>query len=66
MKAYLYSQNDDCRLDVCNASIWYGYEYLGNGDRLVVKPLIVPIYVIAKQALHLKMGCSPTRSSRYR
>ena len=32
MKAYWNTQKDDCHLDVCDASIWYGYEYLGNGD----------------------------------
>ena len=59
MKAYWDSEKDDCHLDVCDASINYGYEYLGNGDRLVVTPLTDRIYVTATQALHLKMGCSP-------
>ena len=59
MKAYWDEGKGDCHLDVCDATIWYGYEYLGNGDRLVVTPLTDRIYVTATQALHLKMGCSP-------
>ena len=59
MKAYWDTERDECHLDVCDASINYGYEYLGNGDRLVVTPLTDRIYVTATQALHLKMGCSP-------
>ena len=59
LKAYWDNEKDDCHLNVCDAEIWYGYEYLGNGDRLVVTPLTDRIYVTATQALHLKMGCSP-------
>ena len=59
LKAYWDDKKDDCHFNVCDAELWYGYEYLGNGDRLVVTPLTDRIYVTATQALHLKMGCSP-------
>ncbi len=59
LKAYWSKERNDCHLNVCDAEFWYGYEYLGNGDRLVVTPLTDRIYVTATQALHLKMGCAP-------
>lgn len=59
MKSYYEDDVKDFNLKIADAAFYYGYEYLGNGPRLVVTPLTDRIYVTATQALHLKMGCAP-------
>ena len=59
LKAYWDGFVGDYVFKIADAVLNYGYEYLGNGPRLVITPLTDRIYVTATQALHLKMGCAP-------
>ncbi|OEH75838.1 hypothetical protein cyc_03719 [Cyclospora cayetanensis] len=59
LKYFWDAENQEVVVRITDASFGYGYEYLGNGPRLVVTPLTDRIYVTATQALHLAMGCAP-------
>lgn len=59
LRSYWDSTIDDCRVRICDASFPYGYEYLGNGPRLVITPLTDRIYITATQACWLSLGTAP-------
>lgn len=59
LRSYWDASINDCRIKICDASFPYGYEYLGNGPRLVITPLTDRIYITATQACWLCLGTAP-------
>jgi dynein heavy chain len=54
-----YWENDDMYCKMVQASLPFGYEYLGNQGRLVVTPLTDRCYMTLMGAMHLNLGGAP-------
>ncbi|KAE8744396.1 hypothetical protein FOCC_FOCC009000 [Frankliniella occidentalis] len=59
LRFYWDKQIDDCVVRQTNTCFRYGYEYLGNSERLVITPLTDRCYITLTTALHLHRGGSP-------
>jgi dynein heavy chain 1 len=51
--------NEKLRISLSNAHFFYGFEYIGIGDRLVQTQLTDRAYLTLTQALHFRMGGNP-------
>lgn len=49
LRTYWDESVEDAIIRICDAVFPYGYEYLGNGSRLVITPLTDRIYITATQ-----------------
>ena len=59
LRYYWDEEVDDAFAKQTNASFRYGYEYLGNGFRLVITPLTDLCYMTLTGALHMRLGGAP-------
>lgn len=59
LRYYWDAEEDNCVVRQTNTRFLYGFEYLGNGPRLVITPLTDKCYITLTGALHLNYGGAP-------
>lgn len=59
LRYYWEEEADDCRVKQINATLKYGYEYMGATSRLVITPLTDRCWITITGALHIKLGANP-------
>jgi dynein heavy chain len=59
LRYYWDEEVDDCRVKQVQATMKYGYEYMGATSRLVITPLTDRCWITITGALHIKLGASP-------
>ena len=59
LRFYWLNEEGECVMRQVNATLQYGYEYMGATTRLVITPLTDRCWLTITSALHIKMGAAP-------
>jgi len=59
LRYYWEYEKGDCVIRQINASLSYGYEYMGATSRLVITPLTDRCWITITGAIHIKLGANP-------
>ena len=59
LRYYSSASSGDCQVQICDAEVAYGYEYVGNCGCLCITPLTDRCYITLTQAQRLVLGGAP-------
>jgi len=59
LRYYWDEDSDVCLVKQINATLDYGYEFMGAASRLVITPLTDRCWITITNALHIKLGANP-------
>lgn len=59
LRYYWFDEDQSCQIKQIQATLTYGYEYMGATSRLVITPLTDKCWITITGALHIKLGANP-------